>query len=121
MNQIQVQNQIYKCNLCQHDYKEYNNPSIFKWYRCVFKGMVGKENLNECLGSEEWVIKYYENNEAVFSDICTRSEDEGDVVFMWKEIEIVDSRENKTISNKLTVKLCINRSTLVLGENNKNL
>jgi len=38
--------------------------------------MVGKENLNECLGSEEWAIKYYENNEAVFSDICIRSEDE---------------------------------------------
>jgi hypothetical protein len=83
--------------------------------------MVGKENLNECLGSEEWTIKYYENNEAVFSDICIRSEDGGDVVFMWKEIKIVDGRRNETISNKFTVKLCINRSTLDLDESNNNL
>ena len=74
--------------------------------------MKGKENLNECLGSEDWAIKYYENNEAVFSDICTRSEGGGDVIFMWKELKIVDNRGNETISNKLTVKLCINRSTL---------
>ena len=24
--------------------------SVDRWYRCVFKGMLGKENLNECLG-----------------------------------------------------------------------
>ena len=24
--------------------------SVDRWYRCVFKGMMGKENLNECLG-----------------------------------------------------------------------
>src|SRR5438105_2714947 len=29
---------------------------------------------------------------------------------MWKEIKIIDNRGNETISNKLTVKLCINRS-----------
>jgi hypothetical protein len=92
--------------------------SVDRWYRCVFKGVEGKESLNECLGSDSWAIKYYENNEVVFSDICTRSEDGGDVTFIWKEIKIVDSRGNETISNKLTVKLCINRSTLDLDENN---
>ena len=72
-------------------------------------------------GPEEWAIKYYENNEAVFSDICTRSEDGGNVVFTWKEIKMVDVIGNKTMSNKLNVKLCINRSTLDLSENNNNL
>ena len=66
--------------------------------------MGGKESLNECLGS---AIKYYENNEAVFSDICTHSEGGGDVIFMWKELKIVDNRGNETISNKLTVKLSV--------------
>lgn len=76
--------------------------------------MKGKESLNERLGLDDWVIKYY----IIFSDIHTRSEDGGDVTFIWKEIKIVYSRGNKTISNKLTVKLCINRSTLDLDENN---
>ena len=40
---------------------------------------------------------------------------------MWKEIKIIDNRGNETISNKLTVKLCINRSTLNLSEINNNL
>jgi len=93
---------------------------VDRWYRCVFKGEEGKINLNECLGSENWAIKYFENNEVVFSDICTWSEG-GDVIFMWKEIKIIDNRGNETISNKLTVKLCINRSTLNLSEINNNL
>jgi hypothetical protein len=40
---------------------------------------------------------------------------------MWKEIKIIDNRGNETVSNKLTVELCINRGTLDLGENNNNL
>ena len=50
----------------------------YRWYRCVFKGMVGKENLNECLGSEEWPLNIMKIMK-VFSDICTRSEGGGDV------------------------------------------
>lgn len=51
---------------------------------------------------EEWAVKY---NEAVSSDICTRSEGRGDVE--WNKGE-----GNETISNKLTV------SILDLGNNN---
>ena len=67
-----------------------------------------ERNLNECLGSEEWAIKYYENNEA---DICTWSEGGEDL----QGNKIVDGR---IISNKLIVELCINGSTLGLGNNN---
>ena len=28
---------------------------------------------------KKWAVKYYENNEAIFLDICTRSEGGGDV------------------------------------------
>ena len=28
---------------------------------------------------EKWAVKYYENNEAILLDICTRSEGGGDV------------------------------------------
>lgn len=56
---------------------------------------------------EEWAVKYNENNEAVSSDICTRSEGGGDVE--WNKGE-----GNETISNKLTV----SRSILDLGNNN---
>ena len=42
----------------------------------IFRNYITKV---ECLGSEEWAVKYYENNEAVSSDICTRSEGGWDV------------------------------------------
>ena len=65
---------------------------------CVFKEVGGteKENLSQCLGQKVGLFIYTIKR-----------------WFMWKEIKIVDSRGNKTINNKLTDKLCINKSSIV--------
>jgi len=36
----------------------------------------------------------------LFFQICTRSEDGGNVTFIWKKIKIVDNREKETIRSR---------------------
>ncbi|CAH1766648.1 7922_t:CDS:1, partial [Entrophospora sp. SA101] len=46
----------------------------------------GDEKLRDLLGSEDWAIRYYDNNQYAYVDIINNQ-----IKVVWKEVELVEA------------------------------
>ncbi|CAJ0844390.1 8577_t:CDS:1, partial [Entrophospora sp. SA101] len=57
-----------------------------RFYLCSFMGEEGDEKLRDLLGSEDWAIRYYDNNQYAYVDIINNQ-----IKVVWKEVELVEA------------------------------
>ncbi|CAJ0913488.1 8128_t:CDS:1, partial [Entrophospora sp. SA101] len=54
----------------------------------------GDEKLRDLLGSEDWAIRYYDNNQYAYVDIINNQ-----IKVVWKEVGLVEANGSSISSN----------------------
>ncbi|CAJ0843868.1 15348_t:CDS:2 [Entrophospora sp. SA101] len=83
-------------NIFKDEIQRYSPARHF--YLCSFMGEEGDEKLRDLLGSEDWAIRYYDNNQYAYVDIINNQ-----IKVVWKEVGLVEANGSSISSSNIII------------------